>query len=114
LFGVRRFRSALFGQVFGEIEVLSGTRWIMQSGDNAAPHSTSISHGTVGDARNFARIEWRRNRGNSGALAEFVLREQPPDHEEGLEHNAPGHFGASLETIGEDDGNLHNLHTLPP
>src|SRR6184192_2323468 len=45
---------------------------------------------------------------------ETVLQPEPPDHEEGLAHDFPGHLGAALKPVGENDRHFDNLHSLAP
>jgi hypothetical protein len=46
--------------------------------------------------------------------AKPILKPETPDHEKGFADDATGHLGCALVSIGKDDGNFDDAHTLAP
>ena len=42
------------------------------------------------------------------------LEEEADDHEDGFADDVAGHLGFAVQAFGEDDGDFHDLHALPP
>src|SRR5579859_2912786 len=80
----------------------------------APPQLACRRRRAAGHAGDVAGVQRWRGWRNSRVASEPILSEQPPNHNKGLDHDAPGHFGTSLKAIREDNWHLHDFHSLAP